>query len=119
MVLEEAMNWGGKGAQGKNQGDQEEGQGGRLGCGEKGHVIAICPQVRDAKRILKHLDQALKEGYKPKEERKGREGKPKRHLQVSATKERGGEDSGSSEAEEEDLSEESRPSVDHACRSLV
>ncbi len=78
-----------------------------LGCGEQGHLIAICPKVRYAKRILKCLE-ALKEGYKPKGERKDKEGKPKRHLLVSATK----EDSGLSEAEEEDLSEGSSSSED-------
>ncbi len=47
------------------------------------------PQGQDAKRVFKLLDLALKEGYRPKEEKKGREGKPKRHLRVSATKEEG------------------------------
>jgi hypothetical protein len=51
-----------------------------LGCGEKGHLIAACPKVRYAKRILKRLDRALKGGYTPKGEKKGQEGKPKRHL---------------------------------------
>jgi hypothetical protein len=59
-----------------------------LGYGEKGHLIATCPKVCYAKRVLKHLDQALKEGYKPKGEKKDKEGKPKRHLRVSATKQR-------------------------------
>ncbi len=76
-------------------------------------MIAICPKVRDAKRILKHLDWALKEGYKPKEEKRDREGKPKRQLLVSATKEEGSrEDSGPSKAEEGDPSGKSIPSVD-------
>ncbi len=82
----------------------EEGQ--CLGCGEKGHLIATCPKVRYAKRILKHLDQALKEGYGPKEEKKDRGGKPKQHLtRVSATKEGSEEDSDPSGAEEEDPSD--------------
>ncbi len=73
-VLEEGVDWGGRGAQGKGQGVQEEGQERRmkklkgeakrkaweegrcLGCGEKGHLIAICPKVRYAERILKLLD---------------------------------------------------------------
>ncbi len=42
-------------------------------------MIATCPKVRYAKRILKLLDQALKEGCKPKGERKDKEGKPKKH----------------------------------------
>ncbi len=117
-VLEEGMDWGGRGAPGKNRGDQEEGQERRmkklkgeakrkaweegrcLGCGEKGHLIATCPKVRYAKRVLKHLDRALKEGYKPKGERKDKEGKLQR------------EDSGPSKAEEEDPSEGSSPSED-------
>ncbi len=41
-------------------------------------MIAICPKVR----ILKLLNPALKEGYTPKEEKRDREGKPKRHLWV-------------------------------------
>jgi hypothetical protein len=49
-------------------------------------MIALCPKVRYAKRILKHLNLALKEGYKPKGEGKDKEGKPKRHHLVSATK---------------------------------
>ncbi len=65
-----------------------------LGCGEKGQRIIICPKVRDAKRILKCLDQALKEGYKQKEEKKDREGKPKKHPLVSATKEGSEEEEG-------------------------
>jgi hypothetical protein len=48
-----------------------------LGCGEKGHLIATCPKVRYAKRILKRLDLALKEA---KEEKKDKGGKPKWHL---------------------------------------
>ncbi len=51
-----------------------------LGCGEKGHLIATCPKVRHAKRILKCLDRALKEGYKPLEEKKDKGGKPKRQI---------------------------------------
>ncbi len=42
------------------------------GCGEKGHLITQCPKVKYAKRVLKQLDRAVKEGYKP-EEREGRE----------------------------------------------
>ncbi len=83
-----------------------------LGCGEKGHLIAICPKVRYAKRILKRLDRALKEGYKPKGDKKDKEGKPKKHLWYSATKEGSKEDLGPSGAEEEDPSEESSPSED-------
>jgi hypothetical protein len=52
-------------------------------------------------QVLKCLDRALKERYKPKEEKKDKEGKPKRHLRVSATKEGSEEDSGPSAAEEE------------------
>ncbi len=74
----------------------EEGQ--CLVCGEKGHLIALCPTVRYSKRVLKHLDQALKEGYKPKGEGKDKQGKPKRHLWVCATKEESEEDSDPSEA---------------------
>lgn len=83
-----------------------------LGCGEKGHLIATCPKVRYAKRILKRLDRALKEGYRPKEEKKDKGGKPKRHLRVSATKEGSEEDSDPSEAEEEDPSEGSSSGED-------
>ena len=39
----------------------------------KGHMIATCPKVRYAKRVLKHLDQSLKEGYKPTGEKKDKE----------------------------------------------
>lgn len=131
-VLEEGMDRGGKGHRGKGRGDrdQEEGQERRLkklegeakrkaweegrclGCGEKGHLIATCPKVRYAKRILKRLDRALKEGYRPKEEKKDKGGKPKRHLRVSATKEGSEEDSDPSEAEEEDPSEGSSSGED-------
>ena len=122
-VLEEGMDSGGKGARGEGRGDHEEGQERRLrklegeakrkaweegrclGCGEKGHLIATCPKVRSAKRILKCLDQVLKEVYKQREERKDKGGKPKRHLRVSATKEGSEEDSDPLEAEEEDPSE--------------
>ncbi len=52
------------------------------------------------------------QGYKPKGERKDKEGKPKRHLWVSASKEGSDEDSGPSEAGEEDLSEGSSSSED-------
>ena len=85
-----------------------------MGCGEKGHLIAACPKVRYAKRILKRLDRAVKEGYKPKGAQKDKEGKPKKHLRFSATKEGSEEDSGPSGAEEdeEDPSEESSPSED-------
>ncbi len=38
-------------------------------------MIATCPKVRYAKRVLKCLDQALKEGYTPKGEKKDKEGK--------------------------------------------
>ncbi len=55
---------------------------------------------------------SLKEGYKPKGERKDKEGKPKRLLLASATQEGSEEDLGPSEAEEEDLSEGSSPSED-------
>ncbi len=73
------MYWG-KNSKGRNHGDQEERQerrmkklegeakrkaweeGSHLGCGEKGHLIAICPKVTgqtwSAKRILKHLNRA-------------------------------------------------------------
>jgi len=129
-VLEEGMNRGGKGARGRDRGDHEEGQERRLrklegeakrkaweegrclGCGEKGHLIATCPKVRYAKRVLKRLDRALKEGYRPKEDKKDKGGKPKRHLRVSATKEGSGEDSDPSEAEEEDPSEGSSSGED-------
>ena len=84
-----------------------------LGCGEKGHMIATCPKVRYAKRVLKRLDRALKEGYRPKEDKKDKGGKPKRHLRVSATKEGSGEDSDPSEAEDEDPSEGSSSGEDH------
>jgi hypothetical protein len=85
------------------------------------------PKVRYAKRILKCLDQALKGGYKPKEERKDKGGKPKWHLRVLATKEgleaeerqrrRTSEAEGrqrrrTSEAEEEDISEGSSSGED-------
>ncbi len=60
-----------------------------LGFGEKGHMIAICSKVRYAERALNHLNRAL-----PVKEEKG---KPKRHLQVSATNQEGSkEDSGPS-----------------------
>ncbi len=36
-----------------------------LGCEEKGYLIATCPKVRYAKKILKLLNLALKVGYKP------------------------------------------------------
>ncbi len=82
--------------------DWEEGRQRCLGCGEKGHLIATCPKVRYAKRVLKLLNLALKEGYKPTGEKQDKEGKPKRHLWASATKVEGSEeDSGPSEAEEE------------------
>jgi hypothetical protein len=81
-----------------------------LGCGEKGHLIATCPKVLYAKLILKHLNQALKEGYKQKGAKKDQEGKPKKHLWFSAIKEGSKKDSGPSEAEEEDPSKESNPS---------
>ncbi len=72
-VLDEGMYWG-KNSKGRNTGDQEERQERRmkklegvakrkaweegrcLGCGEKGHLIATCPKVRYAKRVLKRLD---------------------------------------------------------------
>ena len=55
----------------------------------------------------------MKEGYKPKGAQKDQEGKPKKHLWFSATKEGSEEDSGpSEEEEEEDPSEESSPSED-------
>ncbi len=47
-----------------------------LGCWEKGHLIAQCPKVRHAKRVLKHLNQGVKEGYQPRGEKKGTAGKP-------------------------------------------
>jgi hypothetical protein len=126
-VLDEGMYWG-KNSKGRNSGDQEEKQERRmrklegeakrkaweegrcLGCGEKGHLIATCPKVRYAKRILKRLDRALKGGYTPKGEKKGQEGKPKRHLRLSASKEESEEDSGPTEGEEEEPSEDSSPS---------
>ena len=72
-VLDEGMYWG-RNSKGRNPGDQEERQERRLrklegeakrkawqegrclGCGEKGHLIAACPKVRYAKRILKRLN---------------------------------------------------------------
>ncbi len=77
-----------------------------------GHLImiAICPKVRYAKRILKLLDLALKEGYKPKGGKTDKEGQPKKHLWFSATKEESEEDSGPTEGEEEEPSEQSSPS---------
>ena len=56
----------------------------------------------------------MKEGDKPKGAQKDKEGKPKKQLRFSATKEVSEEDSGPSGAaeEEEDLSEESSPSED-------
>ena len=55
----------------------------------------------------------MKKEYKPKGEGKDKEGKPKRYLRVSATKEGSEEDSDPSEAEEEeDLSEGSSSSED-------
>ncbi len=48
----------------------------------------------------------VKEGYR----QEGKEGKPKRHLRVSATKQEGSEeDLGPSEAEEEDPSQDPAP----------
>ncbi len=47
-------------------------------------MIAICPKNWYAKQVLKNLDQALKEGYKP--------GGEKRHLRVSASKKKGSEE---------------------------
>ncbi len=32
---------------------------------KKGHLIAQCPKVRDAKQVFKHLHQTVKEGYRP------------------------------------------------------
>jgi hypothetical protein len=45
-------------------------------------LITQCPKVRYAnlKQVLKHLDLAVKEGDQHGGEKKGKEGKPKRHL---------------------------------------
>jgi hypothetical protein len=130
-VMDEGVFWG-RNSKGRNYGGQEDKQERRLrklegeakrkawqegrclGCGEKGHLIAACPKVRYAKRILKRLDRAVKEGHKPKGAQKDKEGKPKKQLRFSATKEGSEEGSGPSEAEEEeeDPSEESSPSED-------
>ncbi len=48
----------------------------------QGQICQEGPQAQE-------LDQALKGGYKPKGEKKDKEGKPKTYLWVSATKEEG------------------------------